>query len=130
MYSLTEFQLAILQVLWERGEATVNEVVAGLDRESAPSTVATMLGRLEKRELVSHRKEGRQYVYRAAVDEASVQDSVVREFANLTDDLFAGDVTAVVSQLLTTREVGDSDLARLRSLIEQKARELGEEEES
>ena len=42
MYSLTEFQLSILQVLWEHEEATVTEVVSALERSSAPSTVATI----------------------------------------------------------------------------------------
>lgn len=128
MYSLTEFQLSILQVLWEHEEATVTEVVAGLERSSAPSTVATMLGRLEKRGLVTHRSEGRQYVYRATVGEDEVRRSMVREFTDLTDDLFAGDLTAVVSQLLTSRDVRGADLDRLRSLIDEKAAELGEDD--
>lgn len=128
MYSLTEFQLSILQVLWEHEEATVTEVVSALERSSAPSTVATMLGRLEKRGLVAHRSEGRQYVYRATVAEDDVRRSVVREFTDLTDDLFAGDVTAVVSQLLTFRDVRGADLERLRSLIDEKAAELGEDD--
>jgi len=124
MYSLTELQLAMLRVLWARGEATVSEVTEALERGLATSTVATVLGRLEKRGLVAHRTEGRQYVYRADIDEAEVRESVVGEFADLTENLFAGDVTGMISQLLTTQDVKDSDLDRLRSLIDAKEREL------
>ena len=130
MYSLTELQLAMLRVLWARGEATVAEVTEALERGLATSTVATVLGRLEKRGLVAHRSEGRQYVYRADVDEAEVRESVVVEFADLTEDLFAGDVTGMISQLLTTRDVKGSDLDRLRSLIDAKERELKGEEKT
>lgn len=129
MGSLTELQLAILQVIWDRGEATVTDVQGALDRALAQSTVATMLARLEKRGLLTHRSEGRQYVYRARVDESEVRRSLVVEFTDLTEELFAGDVTAMVSHLLTSRDVTGSDLERLRALIDQRARELGEESE-
>lgn len=124
MYSLTEQQLAILQAIWERGEATVAQVQEDLDRDVALSTVATLLGRLEKRGLLTHRTEGRQYVYRALVAEAQVRRSMTVEFADLTEDLFRGDVTAMVSQLLTAREVDGADLERLRALIDRKAADL------
>lgn len=124
MYSLTEQQLAILQAIWERGEATVAQVQDDLDRDVALSTVATLLGRLEKRGLLTHRTEGRQYVYRALVAEAQVRRSMTVEFADLTEDLFRGDVTAMVSQLLTAREVDGADLERLRALIDKKAADL------
>ena len=66
---LTDLQLALLRVLWTRGEATVTEMVEALrpERDLAPTTVATLLSRLEKRRVVSHSTRARQYVYRARV---------------------------------------------------------------
>lgn len=123
-YSLTELQLALMQVLWERGEATVQDVQQALDRPLAQSTVATLLSRMEKKGLLSHRVEGRQYVYRARVTEPEVRRSMVREFRSLADDLFDGDVAELVSHLLTTRDVNRRDLARVKALIAAKEREL------
>ncbi|HEX7048763.1 MAG TPA: BlaI/MecI/CopY family transcriptional regulator [Longimicrobiales bacterium] len=125
-YSLTELQLALMRVLWERGEATVVAVQEALEpeRRLAQSTVATLLSRLEKRGLVTHRTESRQYVYRALVTEQEVRRSMVRAFAELADDLFRGDVAALVSHLLTAQEVAPADLARVKALIEAKEREL------
>ncbi|MGH9261467.1 MAG: BlaI/MecI/CopY family transcriptional regulator [Acidimicrobiales bacterium] len=125
-HALTELQLALMQVLWDRGEATVQTVVKHLDRPLAPSTVATLLGRLEKKALVTHRVEGRQYVYRAAVTEADVRRELVHDFRTLTDELFDGDVAALVSHLLTARDVKPDDLARVKTLIEARQRELRE----
>lgn len=125
-YSLTELQLALMRVLWERGEATVIEVQGALEpeRRLAQSTVATLLSRLEKKGLLSHRVERRQYVYRPMVSEAEVRRSMVGQFAELAEELFQGDVAALVSHLLTAQDVAAGDLARVKALIEVREREL------
>jgi predicted transcriptional regulator len=115
---LTELQLALMEVLWERDEATVAEVQEALleERGLAMTTVATLLSRLEKRRIVAHRSEGRQYVYRPLVSRDVVCDSMV---SALTDRLFRGDVTALMSHLLTASAITPGDLARVRRMIEQ-----------
>lgn len=126
--SLTELQLALMQVLWDRGEATVLDLHDELRRERpiAQSTIATLLSRMEKRGLVDHRVEGRQYFYRALVSENEVRHSVVSEFSGLVERLFEGDVAAMVSHLIDESEVQPDDLARLRALIERREAELRE----
>ncbi len=113
---LTELQITILRLLWDRGEATVAEIWEALhsDRGLAQTTVATLLTRLERRGVVGRRAEQRQYVYRALVTEAEVRRSMVAE---LTEQLFEGDVTALVNHLITSQEIAPGDLARLRSMI-------------
>jgi predicted transcriptional regulator len=125
-YALTELQVAILKVLWERGETTVLDVHDALraERRIAQSTVATLLTRLEKKGLVDHRTEGRQYVYRALVDEGQVRRSVVAEFTDLAGRLFEGDVATMVSHLLTAQDVDGQDLARVREIVERREAEL------
>jgi predicted transcriptional regulator len=117
-HELTELQITILRHLWARGEATVAEVWEVLHRERglAQTTVATLLSRLERRGVIARRVEQRQYVYRALVSEEQVRQSKVSE---LTERLFAGDVTALVNHLLTSQEVAPGDLARLRDLIDE-----------
>lgn len=129
-HSLTELQLAIMDVLWVNGEATVFDVHDELRRERriAQSTVATLLSRLEDRGLVAHRTQERQYVYRAEVSRDQVRRSVVSEFSELTERLFSGDVAGLVSQLLSVRDASPEDLARAREIIEEKERELREQQ--
>lgn len=121
---LTELQLAIMRVLWARGEATVADVHQALleERGLAQTTVATLLSRLEKKGAVTHRTEGRQYVYRACVSEGTVKRSMLGE---LRERLFGGDTAAMVSHLLGTAEVEPDELDRIRALVEAKERELG-----
>ena len=129
-YVLTELQVAIMTVLWERGEATVLDVhdALRLERRIAQSTVSTLLSRMEEKGVVTHRAAERQYVYRAAVIREEVRQSVVEQFMGLADRLFSGDVAALVSQLLSTRDARPEDLARAREIIERKERELREQQ--
>jgi predicted transcriptional regulator len=120
---LTPPQLQILKVLWDRSEATVVDIHQALqsERPLAPTTIATLLSRLEKRGLVAYRTEGRQYVYRAVLKEHDARQHALVE---VTKGLFAGDVPTMVSQLLSSHELRPGDLARVRELIEAKEHEL------
>ena len=114
--SLTDLQLAIMRILWERNEATVLEVQERLrpDRDLAQTTIATMLSRLEKRGVVAHRLDGRQFVYRPLVTEQDVRRSMVSE---LTALLFDGSSAALMSHLLRSREIEPGDLDRVKRMI-------------
>ena len=114
---LSELQLAVMRVLWERGEATTAEVVADLAaaRGLAHTTVATLLTRLEKRGAVAQRRDGRSFVYNARLSETEVQRSMV---AGLVASLFAGDPAALVAHLVREDEVTPGDLAAIRARLE------------
>ena len=120
-HQLGDLQLAIMRVLWTRGKATVVEVHADLldERGLALTTIATMLTKMEKKGVVTHDRDGRQFIYRATVAEDDVQTSMVE---NLTEQVFGGDITALVSRLLSTREVQPDELAELKKVIAQHER--------
>jgi BlaI family transcriptional regulator, penicillinase repressor len=120
---LTAPQLALLKVLWERSEATVAEMQRALhaERPLAATTIATLLSRLEKRGIVAYRIEGRQYVYRAVLNERDAREHALVE---VTQGLFEGDIATMVSQLLSSHELRPGDLARVKALVEAKEQEL------
>lgn len=115
---LTSLQLAILQILWDRGEATTQDVWESLLRERtlALTTVATLLTRLERKKVLTHRREGRQHVFRPMVTRAEVRRSKVKD---LTESLFDGDAAALVSHLVRADEVDPDELARIRALLDE-----------
>ena len=123
---LSELQLAFMRALWDLEEATVAEVHGRLarSRELAPTTVATVLSRLEKRGLVTHRSSGRQFIYRALLSEQQVRRSML---GRVIEYLFEGDVTAVLSHLLSAREIDPDDLAEVKKLIADRERESKEQ---
>ena len=115
---LTELQLAIVRLLWEKEEATVVGIWEALhaERGLAQSTLATLLSRLERRGVVTHRAQARQFVYRALITEQDARHSMVSE---LTERLFEGDVPALVSHLLTEQDMSPGDMKRIRAMLEE-----------
>jgi BlaI family transcriptional regulator, penicillinase repressor len=121
-HRLSRLQLAIMHVLWERGRASVADIREALepDRSLAYSTVATLLGRMERKGVVRHRAEGRTYVYEAAVAQDRIQNSLVTD---LVERVFDGSPAQLVSHLLETQDVDSQELKRIQSLVEQYAAE-------
>jgi BlaI family penicillinase repressor len=115
-HHLGDLQLAIMRILWNREEATVAEVHEALEPERglALTTIATMLTKMEKKGVVEHRAEGRRFIYSPRVSEDLVRRSMV---ADLTSQLFRGDVTALVSHLLSEHDIDARELAQLREQI-------------
>ena len=116
IHRLGDLQLRIMKVLWASGEvnvAGVHGAVAG-ERRLAYTTVATMLRKMEERGLVSHRLEGRSFLYRATVAEEDVSRSMADA---LLDRLFEGSMAEMVRHLLSTREVSRKELSALERLI-------------
>ncbi len=120
---VTGLQLDVLRALWSAGNASVVQVHEALSerRELAPTTVATLLKRLEKRGLVTHEREGRQHLFRALVTEEAVLSQAVDQ---VTDEVFSGDVTAFAAQLLSRKDVSNDDLTKIRALLDTRQSEL------
>jgi BlaI family transcriptional regulator, penicillinase repressor len=121
-HHLGDLQLAIMRVLWGRGEASVAEVheILEAERGLALTTIATMLAKMEKKGVVGHRALGRRFFYRPLVDEGQVRRSMVSE---LTSQLFRGDVTALVNHLISEHEIDPGELAQLKALIAARQKE-------
>lgn len=128
-YPLTELQLAILDVLWRTGEASVLDIHDDLreDRRVAQSTISTLLARLEERGYVAHREEGRKYVYRAAVDREDLRRQMAEGFREHTRPLFHSEVGLLVSHLLAGSDVTPEDLDEARAILARMEEDLREE---
>ena len=113
--ALSDLQLDVMRVLW-RGETSVSDVAAELAvrRGLAHTTVATVLTRLAKRDLVAARRDGRQLVYRALVDESQVRRSMV---GGLIQSLFRGDPQALLAHLVSEEDVAGGDLEKVQALL-------------
>jgi BlaI family penicillinase repressor len=121
-YRLGDLQLRIMKALWERTEASVAEVLEALGPGAALAytTVATMLRKMEARGLVTHRSEGRRFLYGAAVS----PDAVTRSMADdILERLFEGSLADLLSHLLSTREVSREELRKLERLIAERKKQ-------
>jgi predicted transcriptional regulator len=115
-HTLGDLQHAIMAVLWERGEAPAADVHEALReaRGLAPTTIATMLRKMEDKGIVAHRSSGRQFLYRPTVTEDQVRRSMVGE---LVERLFGGDPNALVAHLVSEHEIEAGELPDLRRRV-------------
>ena len=130
--ALTELQLAIIQVLWNRGSASTLEIQDDLraERKIAQSTIATLLARLEKKNVVARREEGRQHFFRALVDQEEVQRSIARDSARRMEHAFLGDKATMISFLLDAAEFDEDDIERARRVLQKRLREKASAKET
>lgn len=121
---LGDLQLAILRVLWDLGEATVTDVHQALldERGLAPTTIATMLKRMEDKGVVAHRAEARRFIYRPTVSQDQIKQSMV---TSLTARLFEGNPMALVSHLISRHEIEPAELSELERMIADAKRKEG-----
>jgi BlaI family transcriptional regulator, penicillinase repressor len=113
---LGELQLAVLDALQTRGEATVYEVMEAFPTEGRPkySTVQTVLRSLEGHELVTHRVDGRTFVYRLVENPREVRRGMV---VDLIERAFHGSPRAMVAALLDADGLTPDDLAEIKAAI-------------
>ena len=112
----TDRELEILRVLWERGEATVRGVYEDLRRHLpiVQNTVQAFLRTMEEKGLVTHRLEGRAFIYRALVK----REPTYRGLASkLLEGVFDGAIDELVQSVFAVREPTVEELKKLEALI-------------
>ena len=115
--TLTEAELRLMDVLWQRGQATVAEVTEALPPPPlAYNTVLTTMRILEQKGYVNHKEDGRAYVYRPLVKQDEAAKSAVGQ---LVSRFFGNKSTALALRLVEEERPSDEELRRLKKLIEQ-----------
>jgi BlaI family penicillinase repressor len=120
--NLGELQRAVLEIVWERGEASVHDVLGRLGRRKrlAYTTVLTVLQKLEKAGWLEHHNEGKSYVYTPAVSREQAGAGSVRGFLKR---VFEGDAVALFQHLIRESDLSDEELGELRAMIDAKRKE-------
>lgn len=115
--TLTEAELRLMDVLWEKGRGTVAEVAATLPPPPiAYNTVLTTMRILEQKGYVRHEEEGRAYVYIPLVQREEASSTAVSQLLNR---FFGNSPAALALKLVENKSLDQSEIARLKALIEQ-----------
>ncbi|AXC12830.1 Transcriptional repressor, BlaI/MecI family [Acidisarcina polymorpha] len=114
--TLTEAELRLMKMLWERGESAVGDLVAAMpDHDSlAYNSVLTTIRILERKGYVRHRQEGRAYIYSACVAE---DDASKVEVRHVLSRFFGNSREKLLLSLIGDEEITPAELQRLRSAI-------------
>lgn len=112
---LTQRELDIMSVLWERGEATVTEVRDQVDPDLAYTSISSMIRMLEMKGYVSHRRgEGKTHVYYPVIDAETAGESALGRVLN---KIYGGSPIKLLAHLMEQNRVSDKELARMRDLL-------------
>jgi predicted transcriptional regulator len=116
---LTDTELELMEVLWTLGEGSARAVMEALPPEGrrAYTTVATMLRVLEKKGLVSTRRDGRADLYLPLL---SREDYELRSVQVLTKKLFDRRPAALVRRLLDAEDLSRDELEDIAKMLEEK----------
>jgi predicted transcriptional regulator len=110
----TEAELELMNILWESGPSTVQEVVPG--RPLAYTTVQTVLNVLHRKGSVRRKLRDRAYHYEAAVSRFDAASTALRD---LVRKLFGGSAEELVLAMVKSRQLSPEKLSELRKLVEE-----------
>jgi len=115
---LTDAELRLMEVIWDKGSATVGDVVDALPRRTplAYSTVLTTLRILEEKGYLRHVKEGRAFIYHPAVGRDEARDTAV---GHLVRRFFGGSHGQLALNLVEKKRIEAAELKRLRQRIKE-----------
>ena len=116
--TLTAAELRLMDILWERGPVTVNDVMDALPEEPplAYNTVLTTLRILERKGYVRHQKNSRAFVFSPVIDHRQASRSAV---GYVVSRFFRNSPKALVLRILEDQQLDPRQLQRLRQMIEE-----------
>jgi predicted transcriptional regulator len=112
--ALAEREAQLMDVLWDHGPSTVNEVQARLPDELAYTTVLTMLRKLEAKGYVGHEEEGRAHRYHALIERSVAQEGAI---SSLVSRLFKGSADALLMHLVEREKHSASQIQRIEEQL-------------
>ena len=116
--SISDAEWEVMKVLWDRGQATAQDVVDALaaSRNWSPQTVKTLLKRLTEKGAAAHQPEGRRFIYRPVVSRDAAVGSESRTFLAR---VFDGAVTPALMHLLQLGRLTPDDIRQLKKTLDQ-----------
>jgi len=114
--TLTEAELRLMKILWRRGESAVTDLVSAMPEAEplAYNSVLTTIRILERKGYVTHRQEGRAFIYRPSVAEHEASRSEVR---HVLSRFFGDSRERLLLSLLRDEEISPEELERLKDAI-------------
>jgi predicted transcriptional regulator len=114
--TLTEAELRLMKILWQRGESTVSDIAAALPEQNALAynSVLTTIRILEQKGYVQHRKEGRAFLYVPVVAE---EEASISEVRLVLSRFFGNSREKLMLSLLGDSEITAEEVQRLKDAI-------------
>lgn len=114
---LTEVELQLMNVIWALGSCTVKDVQIEIskDRESAYTSIATIMKILETKGIIKSTKNDKAHIYTSLITKESYE---AQSLEHLSENLFQGDSSMMVMRLLNDSNLSKKDLMAIRKVLD------------
>jgi len=122
--SLSDFELEVMQLFWQLGEATAPQIhkLITQQRETKYSTVKTIIDRLEKKQAIQRSKyQGRTIFYIPILEKKSVSTPLIKEFIN---KVFLGKSRSLAAHILEQEQLSLNDIKYLESILNERKKDM------
>lgn len=115
---ISDSEWTVMRVFWTRGVSTSSEAIAALEDEThwKPKTIQTLIRRLVQKGALTYEKQGREFLYRPAVDEKTCERAASHEFL---DRVFNGKLAPFLATFVESAQCSDEELAELKRILEE-----------
>ena len=114
--NITESELKVMEVVWKQDTISSKEINQQLEQSEGwnPNTIRTLLTRLEQKEIITHVKSGRRYIYSAQVPR---DHFVKQESQKFIQKFFDGKVSNLVMNFVQEEAVDQNEIEKLQALL-------------
>lgn len=115
---LSRAQREVMEVIWDLGEASASTVCEHINetRPVARNTIRTLMERMEAKGWLTHRNEGRSYVYAATVPR---EESLGQRVMDMVEKACGGNPEKLMMALLDYRGLSDDEANRIRRMLDE-----------
>jgi len=116
---ISESEWQVMRILWTKGRATANEIVANLPESTSwkPKTVKTLINRLLQKKAIGFEKNAREYLYFSLVPEAECVRSENRSFIQR---VYGGAIKPMLAAFLEEENLSPEDIKELKRILGEK----------
>lgn len=115
---ISDAEFEVMKVLWEKSPLTANDIIEKLSQKVdwAPNTIRTLVNRLAKKGVISHRKDGKTFLYHP---EISKEKCVEAETTSFLERLFDGSLTPMLAHFAKSKGLSQEKYEQLKRLLDE-----------
>lgn len=119
---ISDAEWRVMRVIWSLGRASSAEVIKALEGKAdwKPKTIQTLIGRLVQKGALTFEKNGREHIYRAAVDEKTCEIEASQSFL---DRVFEGRLAPFLANFVERQDCTPEEIDELKRILEEKTDE-------
>ncbi len=114
--SISDAELEVMKIIWRTSEITANRIIEKLENKSRwkPNTIKTLINRLLKKDIISFRKDGKEYYYHALISE---NDYINEESKSFLNKIFNGSINSMVLNFVNNKKLSNDEIEELKGIL-------------